>query len=53
MKKSFRESERQCFDKHFSKCNDSKQMFQNLTLFAEKKKDQIEMTSDELNDFFC
>ena len=53
MKKRVRESERKYFDKHFSKCNDSKQMFQIFNTFCGKKiKDQIELTADELIDFF-
>ena len=52
VKKRVRESKRQYFDKHFSKCNDSKQLFQIFNTFCGKKrKDQIELTSDELNVF--
>ena len=53
VKKRVRESKRQYFDKHFPKCNDSQEMFQIFNIFCgKKKKDQIELTSDELNDFF-
>ena len=53
VKKRVRENKRQYFDKHFSKCNDSKQMFPIFNIFCGKKrKDTIELTSDELNDFF-